>query len=212
MSDLGGRLCYNLSANDERVLRRIFSADLTLTGDCEQEQELNGHDDNVNGVLEEVVSADTVEARRLELLAVQSAAEGDLETALQLLDDSIQLAPEHPSSYNNRAQTFRLLNNTAGAMADLDKAIQLSGGAGPAACQAFTQRALLRRLQNDEVGAVDDFKMAARLGSRFAKTQLTQLNPYTALCGAAVREMMRASLQPVVFTTTGQTVRSPPES
>jgi len=185
----------NLSENDERVLRRIFEPHLPDCGETEeQEQQWTG--------VEEVVSAETEEARRLELEGVKTAARGDLSAALDLFDRAIQLAPDRPSGYNNRAQTLRLLHDTSGAMSDLDRAISLSGGIGAAACQAFTQRALLRRLLKDEDGAVDDFKHAAQLGGKFAKTQLARLNPYAALCGAAVAEMMRASLKPVVPSTT----------
>ena len=34
-----------------------------------------------------------------------------------------------------------------GAMADLDKAIELSNGKGKVACQAYTQRAILKRVK-----------------------------------------------------------------
>ena len=58
------------------------------------------------------------------------------------------------------------------ALADLDRAIQLSGGRGRAAEQAYTQRGLVWRLRGEDERALEDFKSAARLGSHFAQKQV----------------------------------------
>mgnify|MGYP001792502558 CR=1 FL=1 len=58
------------------------------------------------------------------------------------------------------------------------------------ACQAFTQRAMIRRLEGDDDGCRSDFAKAAELGSKFAKQQLVNLNPYAALCNQMLSEMM----------------------
>ncbi len=43
-------------------------------------------------------------AKGLESQAVKQAEQGNLGAALVLLTQAISVAPEHPSSYNNRAQ------------------------------------------------------------------------------------------------------------
>ena len=58
-------------------------------------------------------------------------------------------------------------------MAALDTAVQLSQGRGRAACQAFTQRAMVHRLQGQDDLARADFQEAANLGSEFAKAQVS---------------------------------------
>ena len=47
--------------------------------------------------------------------------------------------------------------------------IQLSGGHGRAAEQAYTQRGLVWRLRGEDERALEDFKRAARLGGTFAQ-------------------------------------------
>lgn len=73
-------------------------------------------------------------------------------------------------------------------MEDLNSAIALSKGHGTVASQAFTQRGLLKKLQNDDDGSYHDFKMAAALGNQFAKSQVVNMNPYAALCNQMLRE------------------------
>ena len=68
-------------------------------------------------------------------------------------------------------------------------AIQLSGGRGKVAEQAYTQRGLIRRLQGCD-GALEDFKAAAKLGSRFAGKQVVAMNPYAALCNQMLSEAL----------------------
>ena len=60
------------------------------------------------------------------------------------------------------------INSDLLAVSDLDTAIQLSGGHGQVAELAHTQRGLVRRLQGCDEGALEDFKAAAKPGSRFA--------------------------------------------
>lgn len=70
-------------------------------------------------------------------------------------------------------QVYRLLNEVDLALADLDKAINLSKGHGKVAEKSFVQRGLIRRLRGDDEGALADFKSAANLGSRFARKQVS---------------------------------------
>lgn len=78
----------------------------------------------------------------------------------------------------------------AGALEDLERAVELSGGRGRAARQSFVQRGLLARLQGRDDDARRDFERAARLGSPFARRQLVLLNPYAALCNRMLADMM----------------------
>lgn len=68
------------------------------------------------------------------------------------------------------------------ASSDLDKALEFSHYQGNVAGQAFTQRALIHRLNGDENAALEDFKKGARMGNSFAKSQIVEVNSYAALC------------------------------
>ncbi|KAM6933930.1 tetratricopeptide repeat protein 36 [Xenentodon cancila] len=173
------------SAHDRAVLQAIFNPS-TPFGDnpgLYQEDELSDDDSSFDTELLRQV-------KELEIRGVSAAEAGDLQAALQLFSQAIQILPERASAYNNRAQALRLQGDTAGALKDLDQAITLSGGAGRTACQALVQRALLRRLecQNDEARA--DFERAAALGSEFARQQAVVLNPYAALCNKMLSEVI----------------------
>ena len=67
-------------------------------------------------------------------------------------------------------------------------AIQLSRGNGKVAELAYTQWGLIRRLQGCDEGALEDFKTAAKLGSRFAGKQVVAMNPYAALYNQMLSE------------------------
>ena len=45
-------------------------------------------------------------------------------------------------------------------------------------------------LPGDDERALEDFKMAAKLGSEFAKHQVMLMNPYAALCNQMLGEVM----------------------
>ena len=77
-----------------------------------------------------------------------------------------------------------------GAINDLNEAITLSHGKGRAASQAYCQRGLINLLNHRELEAKQDFESAARLGSRFAKSQLVQMNPYAAMCNKMLRDVI----------------------
>ena len=79
-------------------------------------------------------------------------------------------------------------------MSDLDTAIQLSGGHGKVAELAHTQWGLIRRLQGCDEGALEDFKAATKLGSRFARKQVVAMNPYASLCNQMLSEAFRRKL------------------
>ncbi|KAJ8923318.1 hypothetical protein NQ315_001876 [Exocentrus adspersus] len=57
-------------------------------------------------------------------------------------------------------------------------------------CQAYCQRGLLHRRADRTDEARTDFEIAAKMGSRFAKGQLIELNPYAALCNQMLQRVM----------------------
>ncbi|CAJ1064996.1 tetratricopeptide repeat protein 36 isoform X1 [Xyrichtys novacula] len=184
------------SAQDRAVLQAIFNP-TTPFGDIpglNQEEELIDDDTGFDTELLKQV-------KELEMQGVTAAEAGDLQAALQLFSQAIQILPGRASAYNNRAQALRLQGNTAGALMDLDQAISLSSGIGRTACQALVQRGLLRRLtcQNDEARA--DFEKAAALGSEFARQQAVVLNPYAALCNKMLTEVINKLRNPEVSET-----------
>lgn len=77
------------------------------------------------------------------------------------------------------------------ALADLSKAIDLSGDFYPLTkCRAMCQRGIIKRKLNDLDGARDDFNESAKLGSKFARQQLVDLNPYAKLCNQMVTKLL----------------------
>lgn len=58
-------------------------------------------------------------------------------------------------------------------MEDLNRALKLSNSSGRTGCRALCQRGVLKRLKNDIDGARLDFEQAAKLGSQFAKSQVS---------------------------------------
>ncbi|XP_068441835.1 tetratricopeptide repeat protein 36 [Clinocottus analis] len=181
------------SAHDRAVLQAIFNPTTPL-GDIpglNQEEDLIDDDCGFDTELLRQV-------KELEMRGVSAAEAGDLQGALQLFSQAIQILPQRASAYNNRAQALRLQGNTAGALGDLDRAVSLSGGAGRTACQALVQRGLLHRLacRGDEARA--DFEKAAALGSEFARQQAVALNPYAALCNKMLSEVINKLRNPGV--------------
>lgn len=81
------------------------------------------------------------------------------------------------------------LGDNDSAYEDLNKAISLSRGKGRVASQAFVQRGLLYKLNNENEKATKDFQSAGKLGNTFAKQQLTAMNPYAALCNQMLGEV-----------------------
>jgi hypothetical protein len=77
------------------------------------------------------------------------------------------------------------------AIADLSTAIELSKDSHPLTkCRALCQRALIKRKLNDIDSARDDFNESAKLGSKFARQQLVDLNPYAQLCNQMVSKLL----------------------
>ena len=174
-----------LSERDQRVLECIFNPNMTFGYETQsdeteatEERILNGHEE----------TEAEKKAKELEILAVQNAEEGNVDAALNHLNEAVECCPASASVYNNRAQVLLLKGEKDLASADLDKALDLCGNKGPVAGQAFTQRALVHKLNGDDGAALEDFKKAAKLGNSFAKSQVAEMNPYAALCNQMLAE------------------------
>ncbi|XP_052820765.1 tetratricopeptide repeat protein 36-like [Mya arenaria] len=174
----------HISNHDKAVLTRIFNPNLPYGDTYDEDEQLE------EAFEEEIETAEVLEAKRLEVEGVKAAESGNVDSALDLFSQAITMAPNHASSYNNRAQALRLKGDNTGALADLDKAIQLCEGHGKVACQAYTQRGLIKRLQEDDCGAKEDLTHAAHLGGQFAKHLLVAMNPYAALCNQMLADVM----------------------
>lgn len=69
---------------------------------------------------EEEVETDAVkEAKQLEVEGVKQAEAGHTDRALELFSQAIQIAPEHASSFNNRAQALRLQGDVQSTVSHL---------------------------------------------------------------------------------------------
>ncbi|XP_029429609.1 tetratricopeptide repeat protein 36 [Rhinatrema bivittatum] len=172
--------------NDLAVLQTIFNPS-TPFGDIPG---LNGEEEHVKDEEQDFDSELLAGAKELERQGVLAAESGDTTAAIEKFSQAIQTLPERASGYNNRAQALRLQGDTAGALQDLNRALDLSGKTGCTACQAFVQRGLIHRLQGQEEAAREDFAMGAQLGSGFAKCQLVLMNPYAALCNRMLAGMV----------------------
>ncbi|CAH1774014.1 unnamed protein product [Owenia fusiformis] len=174
----------SLSEHDNTVLRRIFNPELPYSDTVNYEEESEAEN------TENLPEAEN-EARQLEIEGVKAAESGDVGASLERFNSAINRCPSRASCYNNRAQALRLKGDTACAMLDVNKALELSGGKGKAATQAFVQRGLLNKKEGQDEKALDDFKHAAKLGSAFAKHVVVQMNPYAAMCNAMLAEVMQ---------------------
>ncbi|MGH0171373.1 UNVERIFIED_CONTAM: hypothetical protein FKN15_074434 [Acipenser sinensis] len=170
------------SASDLAVLQTIFNP-TTPFGD-------------IPALDEEEQLKDDGKVRELELQGVCAAESGDVRSALERFTEAIRILPERASAYNNRAQARRLQGDTAGALEDLGRSISLSGGAGRTGCQALVQRGLVHRLARREEEAREDFQRAACLGSAFARQQVVNMNPYTALCNSMLAQVINKMRNP----------------
>lgn len=176
------------TSSDRKILNSILNPLLPL-GECVYD------DENVPEVedetQEEKETTEIKEAKELEKEGIKAAESGELQKSIDIFTKSIEMAPKRASCYNNRAQALRLKGDVTGALEDLNNAINLSEGTGKAACQAFCQRGLIYQLQGKKVQASDDYRVASKLGSAFAKTMLVQMNPYAALCNQMLAEVMQ---------------------
>ncbi|KAI9305577.1 hypothetical protein BJ944DRAFT_200797 [Cunninghamella echinulata] len=128
--------------------------------------------------------------KSMEKEAIDLAEKNELDSALKILNECIELENEYASAYNNRAQIYRLKNDTDKAMEDLSQVIKLGEGQPKVLRQAYTQRAILKRQQGDVIGSRADFEMGAKLGNPIAKNIAVNENPYSKLCNQIMMEVM----------------------
>lgn len=94
--------------------------------------------------------------------------------ALNILNEAIKAHPERASLYNNRAQVYQLLNNAQQSFEDLSKAIRFAKEKQKRTlCQGLCQRGLLHRKWGKTEEARADFNEAAKMGSLFARNQVS---------------------------------------
>ncbi|CEI89130.1 hypothetical protein RMCBS344292_03499 [Rhizopus microsporus] len=133
---------------------------------------------------------------QLEKDAVSAAEGNDLNKALVLINQCIQLEPKYASAYNNRAQMYRLDKKIDRALDDLNLVIQDLGQGQPKVLrQAYTQRAIIKRQQGDLEGSRQDFEEGARLGNPVAKSVAVNENPYAKLCNQIMAQVMSQELR-----------------
>ncbi|KAJ2948910.1 hypothetical protein O0L34_g5843 [Tuta absoluta] len=180
MSGLDG-----LSERDKAVLKSIFDPTVTIAAEINDDGDSFPPDDEPT--LDSHKESIAVCAR-----GVQLAEAGNLEEALQEINRGISAAPERAEAYNDRAQLFRLMQRDDDAMADIDRALELTADKQcRARALALCQRGVLLRKRRQDDDARTAFKMAAELGSGFAKKQMVELNPYAALCNQMLSQVMR---------------------
>ncbi|KAI4457140.1 hypothetical protein MML48_8g00008434 [Holotrichia oblita] len=172
-----------LSTHDKAILNCIFNPNLPLT-DCYEEElseEIKGID-----------SPDYKQASSFEIEAIQKAENGIFDESLNLFEKAMEIAPNKASLYNNRAQLYLLKGEIPAAFEDLNRAVLLSENNlyNKTLCQALCQRGLIYRKRDEIESARSDFEKAAKLGSKFAKSQLVELNPYAALCNQMLKKVM----------------------
>ncbi|KAJ2787669.1 hypothetical protein GGI15_000559 [Coemansia interrupta] len=140
-------------------------------------------------------SAHLLKLRSGEIQAIRTAESGDLQAGIDQLSQVISDCPHYASAYNNRAQAYRLQNNDAQALADLDQAIRYAQDRTTLG-QAFTQKAIILRAQGDQDAAYYNFSQGAKCGNEVAQMAAPKENPYAKLCGRMVAEAMRQLVVP----------------
>ncbi|KAL7072310.1 hypothetical protein ACQ4LE_008394 [Meloidogyne hapla] len=170
------------SQRDKEVLNMILNPNMPFKFENEEDKEENKEDySHLQNYKESEVQ---------NMGGVKLAEGGDLEEALRKFNKAIEICPQNPSVYNNRAQLYRLMGKLDEARIDLNQSLELNKGKGTSAAQAYVQLALIHRLNGEEEFAKIEFEKASKLGSSFAKNQLVAMNPYAAMCNKMLGEIM----------------------
>ncbi|XP_050311316.1 tetratricopeptide repeat protein 36 homolog [Anthonomus grandis grandis] len=169
-----------LSAHDRAVLNCVFNPNLPVE-ESEQAEPTDNED----------LTPETLTTKKMELEAIKLAEKGRLREALSMLNRALEIAPRRPSLYNNRAHVYQYLRQFEAALDDLTESINLcTEKHRKTLCHAYCQRGVLHKRAKRTEMAREDFERAARLGSKFAKAQLVELNPYAALCNQMLLQVM----------------------
>merc|ERR1712037_710668 len=131
--------------------------------------------------IEEKIDTKTYrDSRGFEREAIREAEAGNIATSFALINQALDLTPERPSCYNNRAQIHRLNADVKSAQEDLNQALKISKGQGRTGCQAYCQRGMIYRLEGRNEEAKNDFEIEAALAS---------MNPYAAMCNQMLKNV-----------------------
>lgn len=191
-----------LCKRDLSILNLIFD-----NSQCEMEVKSVVNDEIEAKDEDERDSSEIIKSKLLEIDGVKLTELGKLEEALNKFNESIKTAEKRPSPYNNRAQLYRLMGkddckinfikknclkkSSSVAFDDLTTAIALSQQKYPMTlCRAFCQRGIINRKLRRDDAARDDFNESAKLGSKFARQQLVDINPYAQLCNQMVSKLL----------------------
>ncbi|XP_046746627.1 tetratricopeptide repeat protein 36 [Diprion similis] len=175
---------HQLSEHDKAVLNSIFNP-LTPLGEGVFSEETNTDDETENSK-EDVLIPEIAEIHKR---AIRETETGNHDEALRLFAEALKKSANSATLLNDRAQCLRLAGLDEDAMKDLNLAVELSNGQGRAGIRALCQRGILLRKNNKLDEARRDFSEAAKSGSKFAKSQLVELNPYAAMCNQMLREI-----------------------
>ncbi|XP_001353602.2 tetratricopeptide repeat protein 36 homolog [Drosophila pseudoobscura] len=172
-----------LSSHDRQVLESIFNPlELSSTQQSvsvPSESELADVEPDTEAVRS---------SRELELQGVLLTEKGSFDEALKVFQLALYQA-QRASVLNNRAQTLRLAKRDGEALDDLNKALEMaSDQQSRTKCHAHCQRGVLYRKLDNLDAARSDFEAAAQLGSKFAREQLVEINPFAALCNQMLRK------------------------
>ncbi|KAI8871628.1 hypothetical protein GQ42DRAFT_161886 [Ramicandelaber brevisporus] len=187
-----------ISKHDNTILDVVMSADGELAPPLPKSESSSGEDDSAP---KPVTASYPIDAELLasvkleEVRAVAAVVQtNDLAAAVKTLSELIARCPQYASLYNNRAQAYRLQEDYASALTDLNEAIKLASAANDVQVlkQAYTQRGVVRKKLGDEDqdAIANDFEKGAMFGNKLARVAAVQENPYAKLCGAMVKEMM----------------------
>ncbi|CAF4679287.1 unnamed protein product, partial [Rotaria socialis] len=171
--------------HDKFVINAIFNPNYPLDFDG-----VSQADTSVSSQIEKQV----IELKLLEAEGVRLAEHNYLTEAIECFTRAIEINPQQPSPYNNRAQAFQLQNRTNEANVDLSTAIELASSDNShqkVLCLALTQRGILNRFLGKNEASLEDFQRAAELGSPFAKQQVLLTNPYAAACNEMLAKMFK---------------------
>lgn len=199
------------TARDLRVLDMVFDPE----SQTHQPENSLDHEVDMRTAPIPLVPIDILPVlKALESKAIKMADSNPKE-AIQLLNTAIEKSHNlYASGFNNRAQCYRMINDSTNAMNDLNNAIHIAEGqlvtivmslpspsserdSNLLACksvlaQAYTQRAVLHRFlgaNGDIIRA--DFERGAKYGNGIAKRMAVAMNPVAKLCGDMVEQMMR---------------------
>lgn len=97
-----------LCARDLSILNLLFDQNKSAAADNDSKRPIS--DDVDCHDRDEGSSPEILESKRLEVEGVNATESGELEVALEKFNESIRVASQRPSAYNNRAQLYRLLD------------------------------------------------------------------------------------------------------